>query len=196
MSNDRLLLVLPLRVYTVNGRFYMDSQACNGLSLWLANFKYVTLAAPTEARTTIPPVTSPIDSVAGANRCTVVCLPRVFFPHHFGAKLPHVVKLLKPHIAAADYLHFALGGLWGDWAAVACIISQIRDLPYAVWTDRVEPRVVEFQSTSKTGIRRFYLFTTARMMARYHRYLIRHSALGLFNGMDCYEAYAGYSDNP
>ena len=196
MSNGRLLLVLPLPVFAVNGRLYTDTQACHGLSLWLANFNYVTLASPAETRTTIPPATSAIDSIAGADRCTVVCLPRVFFPHHFAAALPATVKLLKSHIAAADYLHFALGGLWGDWAAVACVIAQIWDLPYAVWTDRVEPRVVEFQSKSKTGIRRFYHLATAQLMARYHRYLIRHSALGLFNGMDCYEAYARYSNNP
>ena len=196
MSNDRLLLVLPLRVYVVNGRLYTDSQACNGLSHWLDNFSHVTLASSTETRATIPPATSPIDSIAGADRCTVVCLPRVYFPHHFAAALPATVKLLKTHIAAADYLHFALGGLWGDWAAVSCIIARMWDLPYAVWTDRVEPRVVEFQSKSKTGIRRLYTLTTARMMAGYHRYLVRRSSLGLFNGMECYEAYASYANNP
>ena len=125
MSNDRLLLVLPLPVYVVNGRFYTDSQACHGLSLWLANFNYVTLACPAETRATIPPATSAIDGIPGADRCTVVCLPRVFFPHHFAAVLPASVKLLKRHIAAADYLHFALGGLWGDWAAVGCVIAQM-----------------------------------------------------------------------
>ena len=119
MSNDRLLLVLPLSVYLVKGRFYTDSQACNGLSLWLANFNYVTLAAPVETRTTIPPTTSAIDSVEGADRCTIVCLPCVYRPHHFATALPATIKLLKVHITAADYLHFALGGgLWGDWAAV------------------------------------------------------------------------------
>jgi colanic acid/amylovoran biosynthesis glycosyltransferase len=196
MSNGRLLLVLPLPVYVVDGHPYMDTQACNGLSLWLANFDHVTLVSPTETRAIIPPATSAIDSVEGADRCTVQCLPRVYLPHRFAAALPAAVKVLNAHIAGADYLLFAIGGLWGDWASVACLIAQRSDLPYAVWTDRVEPRVVEFQSKSKTGIRRLYTLATARMMAPYQRYLIRHSALGLFNGMDCYEAYAGYSSNP
>jgi colanic acid/amylovoran biosynthesis glycosyltransferase len=196
MSNGRILLVLPLHVYVVDDRLFTDTQACNGITLWLANFDYVTLVCPAETRATIPPATSAIDDVAGADRCTVICLPRVYLPHRFAAALPAAVKVLKAHIAAADYLHFAIGGLWGDWASVACLIAQISHRPYAVWTDRVEPRVVEFQSESKTGIRRLYTVANARILASYQRYLIRHSALGLFNGMDCYDAYAAYSSNP
>ena len=32
-------------------------------------------------------------------------------------------------------------------------------------------------------------------MARYERYLIGHAALGLFHGMDCYDAFAKYCSN-
>src|SRR5262245_39254790 len=99
MSNGRLLLVLPLPIYVVNGRFYTDNQACHGLSLWLANFDHVTLMCPADTRATIPSATSAIESVAGAHRCTVVCLPRAYLPHHFAAALPTTVKLLKSHIA-------------------------------------------------------------------------------------------------
>ena len=54
MSNGRLLLVLPLPVYVVDGRFYTDNKVCHGLSLWLANFNSVTLASPIETRATFP----------------------------------------------------------------------------------------------------------------------------------------------
>jgi colanic acid/amylovoran biosynthesis glycosyltransferase len=195
MSN-RLLLVLPLPLFVIDGRLFTDTQACHGLSLWLANFDHVTLVSNAEIRATIPSATSAIDGVAGADRCTVVCLPRAYLPHRFAAALPAAIKVLKAQIAASDYLHFAIGGLWGDWASVACLIAHFSGLPYAVWTDRVEPAVVEFQSKSKTGLRRLYALASARMMMSYHRYLIRRSALGLFNGMDCYEAYARYSSNP
>src|SRR5262249_53858545 len=60
----------------------------------------------------------------------------------------------------------------------------------------VSARLAEFQSTSKTGIRRLYTLANARAMAPYHRYLIRRAALGLFNGKDCYEAYASDCSNP
>jgi colanic acid/amylovoran biosynthesis glycosyltransferase len=196
MSNGRLLLVLPLKIYIVGDRLFTDTQACNGLRLWLENFPFVTLAGPSEARSRAPDATSPTDTISGFDRLTVVPLRSAYLPHHFFAALPKTVRILSKHIGAADYLSFAIGGLWGDWASVACLIAQRRGLPYSVWTDRVESRVVEFQSISKSGLRKFYSLTTAKMIARYEKYVISRSALGLFHGMDCYEAYSRYSGNP
>ena len=45
-------------------------------------------------------------------------------------------------IEDADYLSFAIGGLFGDWGAVACFEAHRMKRPYAVWTDRVESRVM------------------------------------------------------
>ena len=69
------------------------------VSAYGLQFQLCNVGVPNRSRATIPPATSAIDSIAGADRCTVVCLPRVFFPHHFAAALPATVKLLKPHIA-------------------------------------------------------------------------------------------------
>src|SRR5262249_14677085 len=63
-------------------------------------------------------------------------------------------------------------------------------------TDNVASRLAEFQGMSKSGIRRLYTLANARAMTPYHRYLIRRAALGLFNGKDCYEAYAADCSNP
>lgn len=195
MADGRLLLVLPLKIYLIGDRFFTDTQACNGLRLWLENFRFVTLAGPAEARSCAPDATSPTDTISGFDRLTVVPLPTAYLPHHFAAVLPKTVKLLHKHIAAADYLSFGIGGLWGDWASVAGLIAQRHRLPYSVWTDRVESRVMEFQSQSKYGIRKLYYLTTAKMTSRYERYVIGRAALGLFHGMDCYEAYAQYCRN-
>jgi colanic acid/amylovoran biosynthesis glycosyltransferase len=80
-------------------------------------------------------------------------------------------------------------------AGVACLIGQRLGLPYAVWADRVESRVVEFQSKSKFGLRKLYTLAVAKVMARYERFLIGRATLGLFNGMECYDAYAKYCSN-
>jgi glycosyltransferase involved in cell wall biosynthesis len=195
MADGRLLLVLPLRIYNVGGRFFTDTQACNGLRLWLDNFSCVTLAGPSETVAHAPPDTSPIDAISGFDNLTVLPLPLAYLPHRFTAALPKTIKLLKANIAKADYLQFAIGGLWGDWASVGCIIAQQMKLPYAVWTDHVESQVAEFQGKSKHGLRRIYALANATLMRRYERYLVGHAALGLFNGMDCYDAYAKYCSN-
>jgi colanic acid/amylovoran biosynthesis glycosyltransferase len=196
MSDSRLLLVLPLRIFQVGVRFFTDTQACNGLRLWLDNFDYVTLAGPCEVLTTAPNSTSAIDTITHANRITVVPLPLAYRPDQFLKALPTTVRRLRPLILDADYLQFAIGGLWGDWAAVGCLIAQRLRLPHAVWTDRVESRVAEFYSQTKRGSRWLYTVATAKLMARYERFLIRHATIGLFHGMDCYEAYAKYCNKP
>ena len=124
MTDLRLLLVLPLRIYNVGGRLFADTQACDGLRLWLENFSYVTLAGPSKAVAVHPSGTSPIDAISGADKITVVPLPLVYVPHRFMAALPKAIRLLRTHIVKADYLQFAIGGLWGDWASVGCLIAQ------------------------------------------------------------------------
>jgi colanic acid/amylovoran biosynthesis glycosyltransferase len=193
--DGRLLLVLPLRAYAVKNRFFIDSQACDGLTLWLKHFSRVTLICPTEYPGEPPKDTSPIDLVDGADRLTFVSLPAAYTPWSFLARLPKAIKLLTEHISKAEYLHFAIGGLWGDWASVACLLARRANCPYAVWTDRVESQVTEFSSRSKTGIRRLYTFLNAQLMRLYERHLIKRCALGLFHGMDCFRAYSPFCSN-
>jgi glycosyltransferase involved in cell wall biosynthesis len=193
---ERLLVVLPLKVHSVDGQIHIDSQACNGLRLWLSNFPYVTLACPTLLSQYVPPYTSPLGEVVGFDRLTFVTLPAAYTPISFFAKLPQVVRVLRHEIGRANYLHFGIGGLWGDWASVAALIASRAGLPFAVWTDRVESQVTEFTGQSKKGLRRLYALLTAKFMALYERRIIKCCALGLFHGMDCYAAYSGYCSNP
>jgi glycosyltransferase involved in cell wall biosynthesis len=194
--NQRLLLVLPLVAYQINGRILIDSQACNGLRLWLKNFQLITLICPVEPRSQAPSSTLPLDSIDSIGRLTFVELPVAYTPLRFLIHLPNALKKLEEHISQASYLHFAIGGLWGDWASVASLLAMRRGLPFAVWTDRVESQVTHFQSGSKTGFRGLYTVLTARMMSHYEKFIISRSALGLFHGMDCYKAYYGYCRDP
>jgi colanic acid/amylovoran biosynthesis glycosyltransferase len=188
----RLLLLLPLTAHIVDGRPHVDLQACNGLRLWLANFDTVTLACRATNQSPSGEF-GPIDEIPGGERLTFVPLPIAYTPNRFALALPGTARLLRHYISQADYLHFAIGGLWGDWASLACLLTN---RPYAVWTDRVEYRVAMFSASSKSGVRRLYTLATAHLMKRYERLVIRRSALGLFHGGDCFEAYAKYCRNP
>jgi colanic acid/amylovoran biosynthesis glycosyltransferase len=194
-QSDRLLLVLPIQAFSEKDRIYVDRQACNGLRLWLENFQTVTLmcgvhqAKPPEDR-------SPLDEIEGSGRLKFVGLPVAYTPHKFLASLPKFVPVISREITGSQFLHFAIGGLWGDWAAVACLLAYRAKRPFAVWTDRVESQVVAFQANSKRGVRKLYSKCTAWLMKHYERYLTRRASIGLFHGMDCYEAYSKYSKNP
>lgn len=198
MANGRLLIVLSLPIYCVSNRYAFDAQACRGLRLWLDNFEYLTLACPLRSADHPPSSCVWMDEVVDADmlsRITIVPLPYAYLPHRFIMALPQTVQLLKFHIQKSNYLHFAIGGLWGDWASVSCLIAHKLRLPYAVWTDRVESSITEFHSMTKRGIRKSYSLATAKLMRFYERYIISRSSLGLFHGMNCYEAYSKYCNN-
>jgi colanic acid/amylovoran biosynthesis glycosyltransferase len=196
MSNDRILLVLPLPIYDVNGVTFIDSQACTSLGLWLDNFHDVTMMGPqvrlAKPRTDISP-TSTIRNVA---RLEIVPLPATWTPHRFIAALPAASKKLRQQIQRSNYLHFAIGGLWGDWAAIASVIARRQGRPYAVWTDRVESEVARYANQARTGLKRTYWSGNIALMQTVERHVIQHSQLGLFNGLDTFDAYAKFSSDP
>jgi colanic acid/amylovoran biosynthesis glycosyltransferase len=192
---ERLLLVLPIQAYSTRGRVFIDKQACNGLRLWLENFRAVTLACIVH-NTEPPSDRSPIDQIIGFERLRFVGLPVAYAPQKFLFCLGKILPTLSKEIASSQFLQFAIGGLWGDWGAVACLLAARANRQFTVWTDRVESGVVAFDAESKPFIRKVYWKLTAYLMLHFERYVIRKSAIGLFHGMDCFNAYARYCKNP
>jgi glycosyltransferase involved in cell wall biosynthesis len=188
---DRLLLVIPLRAFRHGAQIFVDAQARNGLKLWLDNFDTLTLACPTSEH---PP---PTDFLPIADpRITFLPLPVAYAPPRFVSAVMRMWRPLADAIDEAHYLHFGIGGVFGDWGSLGALIAGRKRRPYAVWTDRVESQVVSFQAGSKTGLRKLYGMAHAALIKHYERYIIRRSALGLFHGMDCYTAYSTFSSNP
>lgn len=193
---DSLLLILPLPAYQVGNRIYIDDQACYGLDLWLENFSNVVLACPTQTCDQPPNATKPIDSISSADRLAFEGLPYAYTPVAFLACLSKTAGRLAKLIDGSKYLHFAIGGFWGDWGAVSAIVASNKRRPFAVWTDRVESGVMAFQSSTMSGPRKYYYALNARLASVLERIVIRRSSVGLFNGMDCYRAYAPFCKNP
>jgi len=195
MAETCLLLVLPLPIYRVGGRLHLDTQACNGLRLWLRNFDRVLMCNPVLDRSSPPPGTSPVVETVASAMLEIYPLPAAWTPWRFLRVLPGVRKQLRALIDRATDLQFAIGGLWGDWGAVAALMAARRHRKAAVWTDRVESEVMRLQAERMTGARRLYRLTNAALARRFEAYVIRRSAAGLFHGMDTYSAYAPLQGN-
>jgi colanic acid/amylovoran biosynthesis glycosyltransferase len=187
--NDRILLVLQLPLYRIGDETFIDTQACNGLRLWVENFDAVTLIGPQIIRSEPPADTSNSKTVVRGERLLIVPLPKARSPHRFIVDFSKASSLLWQQIGDANYLHFAIGGVWGDWAAVASIMAHRAGLKYAVWTDRVESTVERFANQSRTGLKKAYRKFCSALMERLERRVIQRSSLG-FNGTDCFDAYA------
>ncbi len=197
MPSGHLLLVLPLRLYRdTAGAFWIDSQACNGLRLWLTHFARISLVLPLITHEPPPKSTSPIADIPGFDRVRLVPMPAAYTPLPFAKNLPAASRRLASLIDEADHLHFAIGGLWGDWGAVAGLIAHRRNRRFAVWTDRVESEVARFQAGTRSSWRRLYYRIVAWAMGHFERAVIRRAAIGMFHGAETYAAYASLNRNP
>lgn len=190
------MLVLPLPVHAVGGRLFLDAQACNGLRLWLDNFDAVTMCNPLLEAASPPADTRDLREALPDARLTVVPLPAAWTPLRFFRVLPEVRRTLTTIMARSTDLQFAIGGLFGDWGAVAALLAARAGRRAAVWTDRVESQVMRFQARDAALLRRPYAHARAWATRHFERYVIRRSAMGLFHGMDTYNAYAQHSPDP
>ena len=198
---DSVLLVTAVPLKRVGGRICLDDQTCDGLERWGENFAHVTYAGievppgaegPTGSSTTWRPVRD----LRCANRLAMVMLPEAYrlgaFSRHYAATR----AVLGDRIGASRYLCFTLGALVGDWGGIAALEAIARRRAYAVWFDRVESEVIRRTLSGERLRRRVKETVSLPLMERYHRYLIRRSALGLFQGQDCFRTYAPHATRP
>lgn len=192
----RIGLFLPLVMADVNGVRYFDSQAQAGLFQWLRNFDEVELCVMIDRTATPPPQTSPFDLDAFAGKLKLHLAPVAYRPDQFLRELSGMRQRLRSIIDDCTHLHFAIGGLWGDWAAVGLLEASARGRKTSVWTDRVESNVAMFQAKGERLPKRWYRQATALAMRHYERHVIRRATIGLFHGADCYAAYKAFSPSP
>lgn len=198
---DTLLLSAPVALHQTNGALLLEDQACNGLRLWAEHFERLLVVMPLNPG---PPPAAwvPVERVGPAlERIEFVTMPWAYRPDHFLRALPEGRRRLRAAIARADYLGFAIGGLFGDWGALGAWQAHRMGKPFYIWTDRVESEVVRRLGDARlaNGLpwrRRLRARLEHRPMAALERALIRRAALGLFHGRETFDTYAPHCRNP
>lgn len=188
--NATLLLYAPVPLHGPKGALTLEAQACNGLRLWAENFDAVIVMLPWSAAPA-PAGWLPLAAV-GPNlaRIEIVALPMAYRPDQFLRHYPATQAQIAGLIGRAGYLSFAIGGLFGDWGAVAALTAHRLHRPFAVWTDRVESEVVRRGASDGPWRARLRARLTHRPMAWLERAVIGRAALGLFHGRETFDAYA------
>jgi glycosyltransferase involved in cell wall biosynthesis len=193
-QSNSMYLVLPVPFRMAEGRVFAECQAANGLDRWADDFEQVVVAAPVipeaEVRNLSGFCWRDMDSLAHLDRVIFQPLPWAYTPRPFFTQLAATRKLIRGSIARCEHLQFAIGGLVGDWAAVAALEAVSQGRRYAIHTDRVEHEVMQKTASSASGLRRMKIAVEAPLMKRYHEYIIRRCSLGLWHGDDCFRAYA------
>lgn len=195
VEDNSLLLMLPLPVHKKNGEVVIEPQAANGLRRWLDNFDRVTVClklinGPPDAGAV------PLSDIAASSRITYELFVPGWSPVTFMRLLPSQIRRIRTLIQGHRYLHFAIGGFWGDWAAVGAIIASRMKLPYSVWTDRVESKVISIEADRHKGPKRTYQKLVSWAALQLEKRVIRTSSLGLFHGRDTFSAYSPFASNP
>ncbi len=195
-----IFLVLPVPAKIGPDEIYVEKQASNGLDRWADNFDHVTVAFPTIpddlANASLSMRWKSAEQLEHRKRIEIICLPWAYTPWRFARTLPSTFILLQNVIQRSSYLSFAISGLIGDWASVACIAASFLERRYSVWTDRVESEVLRNSLDGMPFLKRICRASQVSLMHYYHRELIRRSHLGLFHGMDSFVAYSKFSKNP
>ena len=197
MIQDSMHLLLPVPFRIVDGKIFVEAQAANGLDRWADNFSHITVAAPVIPEAMVPDLSGFVwrDVSTLEHRDRIFCqpLPWAYTPATFFKNLSATRRLLAGSIAQSQHLQFAIGGLVGDWAAVAALEAIKQKRRYAIHTDRVEHELIRKTASGASMLRRIRVAVEAPLMERYHRHIIRHCALGLWHGDDCFRAYAPWS---
>jgi glycosyltransferase involved in cell wall biosynthesis len=191
---EGMYLVLPVPFRVVDGRMFVEAQAANGLDRWAEHFSRVTVAAPIIPEQLVATLAGVvwrgIDTLTHRERIVCQPLPWAYTPAAFFKQVTGVRRKMAATIREAEHLQFAIGGLVGDWAAVAAMEAIRAKRKYAIHTDRVEHELMRKTSRSVSSARRLKIAFEAPLMERYHRHIITHCSLGLWHGEDCFRAYA------
>jgi glycosyltransferase involved in cell wall biosynthesis len=196
-SQESILLVLPVPFRRVADKLLFERQACNGLNRWADNFEKVVVAAPVMPESLARKETAITweDSarVLDAEKIECVELPWSYAIKDFAHDYSTTRRLLASQIRQCNYLQFAIGGLVGDWAAVAALEAHSQGRPFTIHTDRVEHQLLLELVRGQRNLRALKVQILAPVMERYHRYIIERCCAGLWHGRDCYSYYSAWS---
>ncbi len=134
-------------------------------------------------------------TLAKPHRFEFVPLPWAYFPTKFLSCYPSVRASLGELISRCRYLQFAIGGLFGDWAAVAALEAHKQSRAYSIHTDRVEHEVMLRSRQGAKLKSRLKSRILAPLIATYHKQIIKNYSLGLWHSQDCYAAYSPFRKN-
>jgi glycosyltransferase involved in cell wall biosynthesis len=190
-----MLLVLPAPFYRIEGKLVLESQACNGIEKWADHFGKVIVVAPmlpdriAERERTV--VWQDTATLSRPERFELVPVPWAYSIKLFTIHYASTRKLLAGLINRCEYLQFPLGGLFGDWGAVAALESHRQHRPYAVHTDLVEDQVVLQLARGKNWKNQLKSSLFSLITKNYYERIIQRSSLALLHGEDCHAAYSG-----
>jgi glycosyltransferase involved in cell wall biosynthesis len=193
--------VLPTVLRRVGDQLEVDVDFVESVRVYMENFESISIACPvtTTVKDSGLERCRPINELPWApGRVEFIPLPSAYRLLDFLTNFRTVKQILRAQIIRADYLIFSPHTLVGDWPTIAVHEAIKLGKPYVIEADIVYESVakVGFGRRSPSWKRFIKQKLDSTLFERSYRYCLRHSALGLFQGQDVYDAYAPFCSNP
>jgi glycosyltransferase involved in cell wall biosynthesis len=185
-------LIVAVPFLEQDGQIYLEAQAEDGLRRWLSSFASIILAAPVADKHWLArsPGIEWVPAPEYSRRVQYIGLPMAFKVRRFLMYYWQTRVLLGECIDKAKYLQFGIGAQVGDWGGIAAEIAIQKGRKYAVHTDWVNHKMALKASSGQRWRRRAKVRLMAPLMRYWNYRLIRHAALVLLNGRECFNEYA------
>lgn len=200
-QEESLLLVTHVPMRMGPRGWQIDDQTAAGIAQWRRHFGRVTFCGVDHGEADSGS-TNWVDADGGqgsgaqGGEISVIALPWAYRIGAMARHLKPVRTTLAALVAEHRHLCFTIGGLVGDWPALAArqAIGQAR--AYAAWIDRVEASVLRNKVADAPFPKRLAAAAMAPAMEAWTRHLLRHSRVALLQGRDTFDHYARYAADP
>lgn len=195
--DESLLLVTHVPMRKGPRGWQIDDQTAAGIAQWRRHFDRLTFCGVDHGEAGAGS-TSWVDADGGVEDGTIyiIALP---WAYRLGAMARHVTGVraqLAPLVAQHRHLCFTIGGLVGDWPALAAQEAIRQKRAYAAWIDRVEASVLQNKVADAPFPKRLAAAAMAPAMEAWTRHLLRHSRVALLQGRDTFDHYARHAPDP
>lgn len=198
--NDALLLVTHVVLREGAHGLQIDDQTAAGIVQWCKHFQHVTYYGVIEdsgrplgnSSTWVD-----IGTFEDAQNCRVLALPNAYRVGRMLGQYRKVRDILSDAIPRHSHLCFTIGGMIGDWPAVAALEAVRQERSFSAWIDRVESAVIKNRLRGGSSIqKRLAAKVILPLMERYTEHILRKSGAALLQGMDTFNHYSSSAPNP
>lgn len=197
-NNNSIFVVTAIPTRVIDGEVCLDDQSCGGLARWLEHFDRVVFATVSIPEGMVEGSTKwqRVSGLPFAHRLQVMPLPWAYSLLDFLKSYSSTRNLLREQIHRAQFLCFVPSAVIGDWGSVAAWEALRAGRPYAVLLDRSEARFMRSSLPSLPARRRIKDTMILPIVAAHQHFIVRKSTVGLFQGRDCFSAFASVCDRP
>ncbi|WP_165363858.1 glycosyltransferase [Rhodoplanes sp. P11] len=178
---------------------WIDDQTGAGLVRWLESFdqvSYFGVAADENDRSASSVTWVDVRQLSGASRLRAIPLPRAYRIELAVLRTASMRRQLAEEIRRHQYLSFVVGGLFGDWGALAALEAIHQGRKYACCLDAPATEQLRRVLPEMRYRRRIKEAVVLPVADKLTRWLVKRSAVGLLQGSDTYNYYKSFSANP